>query len=103
MFCVGLIMKQFAKVAATIAVGLFASTIDAQAACKSNYYNGDGHARSWRQGLNNAHGDWSRKVRRIHGRSWSYWNKAKVRDETCKRERGWPHDQWCNVEAYPCK
>jgi hypothetical protein len=72
--------------------------------CKANYYNGEGHSRSWEQGVTNARGDWSYKVRHIYSKAWARWSKAKVRDDgTCNESRGWPHTQWCNVEAYPCK
>lgn len=96
-------MKSITCVAAIAALCVVASSVEASAACKANYYNGEGHASTWQQGRKNARGDWSYKIKNKFGKSWSYWSKAKVRDESCNRARGWPYDQWCNVEAYPCK
>jgi hypothetical protein len=90
----------FTALAAVAGVIGFATAAESKT-CKPNYYNGEGHSRSYDQGLANAHGDWSRKVRTHFGSAWSKWGRAKVRDESCVG-RGWPHIEWCNVEAYPC-
>ena len=99
----GVVMKKQNLALAVAITGLmsFATVADSRV-CKTNYYNGEGHSRTWQQGINNAYGDWSRKIRNKFGSLWSKWARAKVRDESCST-RGWPHTEWCNVEAYPCK
>ena len=102
-FVWGVTMKivTFAALASVAGLIGFATAAESKT-CQSNYYNGEGHSKSYDQGLANAHGNWSSKVRARLGKQWSKWGRARVRDESCAG-RGWPHIEWCNVEAYPCK
>jgi hypothetical protein len=88
-------------VCAAIGVVAFPATPGAAKTCKRDYYTGEGGGKTWQVGERNAHGDWSRIVRNNVGKSWRFWSKAKVRDESCDPVSA--YFQWCVVEAYPCR
>ena len=91
---------RFAAAFAAIATLTLSATPSNARQCVEDYFTGEGGGNTWREGEANAHGDWSRNVRREIGKRWSRWSNADVRDESFDPVS--KYFQWCTVQAYPC-